>query len=132
MALPFLSYATDAQRLTDQSKHIAYGLVRPSAAALVVDKVRAHLPTAESNRHNALRRDDTWWIRHQDAMEVRFGHGPNRNPGDTISTSWTATDSTILDLKREQSDQLGALLERSDALSIRSVGAFHDRAGETS
>ena len=80
MALHFLSFATDAQRLADQSKQIAYGLVRQSAMALVIDDVRPHLPTAESNRHKALRLDDTWWIRPQDAMETRFAAWVEQQP----------------------------------------------------
>ena len=71
-AKEFLTFATDTQRLVDQSSYISYGPVRKSAIARVSDKMRPHLPTSEENLKNALRYDSLWWADHLEELSLRF------------------------------------------------------------
>lgn len=71
-AKEFLTFATDTQRLVDQSSYISYGPVRKSAIARVSDKMRPHLPTSEENMKNALRYDSLWWADHLEELRLRF------------------------------------------------------------
>jgi putative spermidine/putrescine transport system substrate-binding protein len=70
--LEFVKFATDTQRLADQTKWISYGPVRKSSFALVDDAVKPHLPTAPDNFKNALQNDYEWWADHQDELNERF------------------------------------------------------------
>lgn len=71
-ALDFLKFATDTQRLADQTKWISYGPVRQSSMPLVADKMQPHMPTAPDNFKNALQNDYEFWADHQDELNERF------------------------------------------------------------
>ena len=71
-ALAFVKFATDTQRLADQSSYISYGPVRGSSMAIVKEEMLPHLPTSEENMANALRYDSVWWASHLDELKPRF------------------------------------------------------------
>ena len=77
-ALEFLHFATDTQRLADQSKYIAYGPARASSAPLVgkhaelgID-MAPHMPTNPANAKNTLINNVEWWADHRDDLDERF------------------------------------------------------------
>ena len=70
--IKFLKFATDTQRLADQTKWISYGPVRKSSMKLVAPEMRPHMPAAPENFKNALRNNFKWWADHQDDMNERF------------------------------------------------------------
>ncbi|MBV1788244.1 ABC transporter substrate-binding protein [Marinobacterium sp. D7] len=74
----YLNFATDTQRLADESKFIAYGPARASSAPLVsthadtgVD-MKPHMPTNPANFFNPIKKDAIWWADHGDEMRERF------------------------------------------------------------
>ena len=71
-ALDFIAFATEPRRLAEQAGYIAYGPARRSAAALVSDDVKPHLPTADEHAAGALRIDYSWWARNKPRIERRF------------------------------------------------------------
>lgn len=78
IALEFINFATSTQRLADQSRYIAYGPARKSAAKLVwqhtesgVD-IRPHLPTYAANAQHAIRKDQVWYAKTKKRLENRF------------------------------------------------------------
>lgn len=77
-ALEYLKFATDTQRLADQSKYISYGPARKSSAALVgkhatlgID-MAPHMPTAPANAKNVLFKDVNFWADNQDELAEKF------------------------------------------------------------
>ena len=78
MALDFIAFSTDTQRLADQAKWISYGPARKSSVAMIgksaetgVDMV-PHMPTAPNNFKNPLQNDFAWWADNQDELNERF------------------------------------------------------------
>jgi putative spermidine/putrescine transport system substrate-binding protein len=71
-ALDFLIFSSDPKRMAMQAQYIAYGPARKSSMALVSDKVRRYLPTAEENSRNDLQFNFLWWADNKVAMEARF------------------------------------------------------------
>lgn len=74
----YLKFATDTQRLADQSKYISYGPARKSSAPLVsthadtgVD-MKPHMPTNPANFSNPVIKDAEWWANNGDDMAERF------------------------------------------------------------
>jgi putative spermidine/putrescine transport system substrate-binding protein len=71
-ALDFIVFATEAERLAEQTSLVAYGPMRRSASALMPAEVRAYLPTAEGRREGAIWIDHEWWAANQNRMQARF------------------------------------------------------------
>jgi putative spermidine/putrescine transport system substrate-binding protein len=71
-AIAFVRFATDTQRLAEQTKYISYGPARRSSMAKVGTAVLDHLPTAENNIANALQINAGWWAVNKPALEKRF------------------------------------------------------------
>ncbi|MDM5147546.1 extracellular solute-binding protein [Candidatus Persebacteraceae bacterium Df01] len=76
--LDYLYYATDTQRLADQSKYISYGPARQSSAPLVgkhatldID-MAPHMPTDPNNAKNTLYNNIEWWADNRDELDQRF------------------------------------------------------------
>ena len=74
----YLKFATDTQRLADQSKFISYGPARRSSAALVgthaatgID-MKPHMPTNPANFTNPIIKNAEWWANNNDDMNERF------------------------------------------------------------
>ena len=74
----YLKFATDTQRLADQSKFIAYGPARKSSSAFV-DKhadtgidMKPHMPTNPDNFKNPIIKNAEWWANNKDDMSERF------------------------------------------------------------
>ncbi len=74
----YLKFATDTQRLADQSKYISYGPARKSSAALVgkhaelgID-MAPHMPTNPANAKNTLFKDINFWADHKEELAERF------------------------------------------------------------
>jgi putative spermidine/putrescine transport system substrate-binding protein len=74
----YIKFATDTQRLADQSKYISYGPARASSAALVgthadtgID-MKPHMPTNPENFKNPVIKNAEWWANNKDDMNERF------------------------------------------------------------
>jgi len=78
LALEFIKYATDTQRLADQAKYIAYGPARKSSAPLIglfmdgKTKMGPHMPTAPANMKNALVNNFEFWADRDSELNERF------------------------------------------------------------
>lgn len=78
VALEFLKFATDTQRLADQARWIAYGPARKSSMALIGNHATAnvpmspHMPNAPENSGNAIQIDFQWWGDHQEELNQRW------------------------------------------------------------
>jgi len=77
-ALKYVKFATDTQRLADQSKYISYGPARKSSAALVgkhatlgID-MAPHMPTAPANAKNILFKDVNFWADNKTELQQKF------------------------------------------------------------
>ena len=78
LAMDFIKYATDTQRLADQAKWISYGPARKSSSALVGkfmdDKtdMGPHMPTAPENMKTALVNNFEFWADHDTELNEKF------------------------------------------------------------
>ena len=77
-ALDYVKFATDTQRLADQSKWISYGPTRASSAPLV-DKhaelgiaMAPHMPTDPANSNNTFLMNYAFWADYKDDVESKF------------------------------------------------------------
>jgi putative spermidine/putrescine transport system substrate-binding protein len=77
-ALDYVMFATDTQRLADQSKYISYGPARLSSAALVgkhevlgID-MAPHMPTDPANATNMFLTNYEFWADFRDDLDVKF------------------------------------------------------------
>ncbi|MEL6959843.1 MAG: extracellular solute-binding protein [Pseudomonadota bacterium] len=77
-ALDFVRFATDTQRLADQSKYISYGPARMSSAPLVgqhatlgIDMAQ-HMPTDPANATNTFLYNYEWWADYRDDLDAKF------------------------------------------------------------
>lgn len=77
-AFDFVRFATDTQRLADQSKYISYGPARKSSAALVSThaelgiEMGPHMPTDPNNAENTFLFNYVWWADNRDDIDERF------------------------------------------------------------
>ena len=76
--MKYLMFATDTQRLADQSKYISYGPARASSAPLVgkhaalgID-MGPHMPTAPANSKNTLLYNIEFWADNNDDLNEKF------------------------------------------------------------
>ncbi len=78
LALKFLTFSTDTQRLADQAQWISYGPARKSSIPLIGKHAEAgidmapHMPTAPDNFKNALQTGYEFWADNQDALNEQF------------------------------------------------------------
>ncbi len=77
-ALQYVRFASDTQRLADQSKYISYGPARQSSAPLVgkhadlgID-MAPHMPTDPANATNTLLYNYEWWADNRDDLDAKF------------------------------------------------------------
>jgi len=77
-ALHYIMFATDTQRLADQSKYISYGPARASSAPLVgkhaelgID-MAPHMPTDPNNAKNTFLYNYEWWADNRDDLDAKF------------------------------------------------------------
>lgn len=76
--LDFVRFATDTQRLADQSKYISYGPARNSSAPLVGVhaelgiEMAPHMPTEPSNAENTFVNNYVWWADYRDDLDAQF------------------------------------------------------------
>ncbi|WP_343081337.1 ABC transporter substrate-binding protein [Ostreiculturibacter nitratireducens] len=78
LAMEYIAYATDTQRLADQAKWISYGPARKSSGPLVglyqdgKTEMGPQMPTAEANMGNALVNNFEFWADNSVELEERF------------------------------------------------------------
>ena len=79
LAMEFLAFSTDTQRLADQAAWISYGPARKSSSPLVGSyngkpelKMGPHMPPAPENFKTAIRNDFEFWADHQDELNEKF------------------------------------------------------------
>jgi putative spermidine/putrescine transport system substrate-binding protein len=77
-ALDFVYFATETQRLADQTKYISYGPARKSSAPLVskhaslgID-MSPHMPTDPNNAKNTLLYNFSFWADYYDEIDAKF------------------------------------------------------------
>jgi len=68
----FLKYASDAQRMADQTKYISYGPSNKDSSPLVDPNILPDLPTAPDNMKTVLAVDPQFWADHGDELRERF------------------------------------------------------------
>ena len=74
----FVRFATDTQRLADQSKYISYGPARLSSAPLVGMhatlgiEMAPHMPTDPENAKNTFLYNYEWWADYRDDLDAKF------------------------------------------------------------
>jgi putative spermidine/putrescine transport system substrate-binding protein len=76
--MKFVKYATDTQRLADQSKYISYGPARNSSAPLVgkhadlgID-MAPHMPTDPNNAKNTILTNYEFWADYRDDIDAKW------------------------------------------------------------
>lgn len=78
VAMEYIAFATDTQRLADQASWISYGPARKSSGALVgkysdgVTDMAPHMPTAAANLGNALVNNFEFWVDKDAELNERF------------------------------------------------------------
>jgi len=78
LAMEYVKFSTDTQRLADQAKWISYGPARKSSGALVglykddATEMAPHMPTAEANLANALVNNFEFWADRDTELSERF------------------------------------------------------------
>lgn len=78
LAMDFIKFATDTQRLADQASWISYGPARASSAPLVglykdgKTEMAPHMPTAPKNMETALVNNFEFWADRNDELNDRF------------------------------------------------------------
>ncbi len=78
LAMEYVAYATDSQRLADQSKYISYGPARKSSASLVgmyqdgKTEMGPHMPTSPDALKNALVNNFEFWADRDVELNERF------------------------------------------------------------
>ncbi|MGP6087291.1 extracellular solute-binding protein [Antarctobacter jejuensis] len=76
--MDFLKFATDTQRLADQSKYISYGPARESSAPLVSThadlgiEMAPHMPTDPDNAKNTFLYNYEFWADYRDDIDAKF------------------------------------------------------------
>ena len=77
-ALDYVYFATDTQRLADQSKYISYGPARASSAPLVGQHAELgidmapHMPTDPENAKNTFLYNYEFWADYRDDIDAKF------------------------------------------------------------
>ncbi len=77
-ALDYVYFATDTQRLADQSKYISYGPARASSAPLVSThadlgiEMAPHMPTDPENAKNTFLYNYEFWADYRDDIDAKF------------------------------------------------------------
>jgi putative spermidine/putrescine transport system substrate-binding protein len=77
-ALDYIMFATDTQRLADQSKWISYGPARKSSAPLVGKhaelgiEMAPHMPTDPENAKNTFLYNYEFWADYRDDIDAKF------------------------------------------------------------
>jgi putative spermidine/putrescine transport system substrate-binding protein len=78
LAMQYVAFATDTQRLADQAKYISYGPARRSSGPLVglyqdgKTEMGPQMPTAEANMGNALVNNFEFWADRGTDLEEKF------------------------------------------------------------
>jgi len=76
--MKYLKFATDTQRLADQTKYISYGPARASSSSMVGKhavlgiEMAPHMPTDPANSKHTILKDVSWWADHTDELRERF------------------------------------------------------------
>ena len=76
--MDFVTFATDTQRLADQSKYISYGPARASSAPLVSThadlgiEMAPHMPTDPANAANTFLYNYEFWADYRDDIDAKF------------------------------------------------------------
>lgn len=78
LAMEYIAFATDTQRLADQAKWIAYGPARKSSGALVgmyndgKTEMAPYMPTSAANLTNALASSYDFWVDRDSELNEKF------------------------------------------------------------
>jgi putative spermidine/putrescine transport system substrate-binding protein len=72
LAYDFLKFATQPERMADQTNYISYGPLRIDAAKFVKADVLPNLPTAPENSKVWFKSDTQFWADNQESLTQRF------------------------------------------------------------
>lgn len=68
----FIKFASQPERMGDQTNYISYGPLRKEAANFVKPEILAQLPTAPANTENWFKSDTQFWADNHAALVERF------------------------------------------------------------
>ncbi len=71
-AYKFVSFASDPERMADQTNYISYGPANRDASANVNPDILPHLPSAPDNLKTAFGADPIFWADHGEELRERF------------------------------------------------------------
>jgi len=72
LAYKFISFASQPERMADQTNYISYGPLRKDAAKFVKPDILPSLPTAPGNTESWFKSDTQFWADNQEALTERF------------------------------------------------------------
>ncbi len=72
LAYKFIAYASQPERMADQTNYISYGPLRKDAVKFVKPEILPNLPTAPENTTNWFKSDTQFWADNQEALTERF------------------------------------------------------------
>jgi putative spermidine/putrescine transport system substrate-binding protein len=72
LAYKFIAYASQPERMADQTNYISYGPLRKDAVKFVKPEILPNLPTAPENTQNWFKSDTQFWADNQEALTERF------------------------------------------------------------
>lgn len=87
LAQEFIVFASQSERLAEQSREIAYGPARASAMDLLDEETLAKLPTASQNSENFMWTDHQWWAENQERMDEQFAEWRERRAPPTLGVA---------------------------------------------
>jgi putative spermidine/putrescine transport system substrate-binding protein len=71
-AKAFIRFASQPERMADQTNYISYGPVRRSAAEMIAPGIRDNMPTAAANFGTAIQNNFEFWADRGDELAERF------------------------------------------------------------
>ena len=78
LALDYIRFSSDTQRLADQAKYISYGPARKSSAPMVSQHAELgidmapHMPTDPNNAKNTFLYNYEFWADYRDDIDAKF------------------------------------------------------------
>jgi putative spermidine/putrescine transport system substrate-binding protein len=72
LAYKFIAFASEPERMAQQTAYIAYGPLRKDALKFVAPSILPNLPTAPANTHNWFKSDTQFWADNHESLMERF------------------------------------------------------------
>jgi putative spermidine/putrescine transport system substrate-binding protein len=72
LAHEFIQFASDPERMGEQTQYVSYGPLRKAAVEFVDPDILPHLPTAPANTERWFKTDTQFWADNREALVERF------------------------------------------------------------